>query len=50
MNGLPHHGRCLARRLNRVLGTVLMGPGEVLVIIVITAIIVFVAVCRRRIK
>jgi len=33
-----------------MLATVLMGPGEVLVLVVLTAIIVFVAVCRRRVK
>jgi len=50
MNVLLHDGRGLARRLDRVLGTVLMGPGEVLVLIVITAIVVFVAVRRRGIR
>jgi len=33
-----------------VLSTVLMGPGEVLVIVLITAIVVFVAVRRGRVK
>jgi len=42
-----HNGR-LERRSGSVLGTVLMGPGEVLVIVVITAIIVVIAMCRRR--
>ena len=50
MNGLPCHGRFLARRCGRVLGTVLMGPGEVLVLIVITAVVVFITMRRGRIK
>lgn len=33
-----------------MLSTVLMGPGEVLVIVLITAIVVFVAVRRGRVK
>jgi hypothetical protein len=33
-----------------VLGTILMGPGEVLVLIVITAVVVFITVRRSRIR
>jgi hypothetical protein len=33
-----------------VLGTILMGPGEVLVLIVITAVVVFITMRRGRIK
>jgi hypothetical protein len=33
-----------------VLGTILMGPGEVLVLVVIASVIVFIAMCRARMK
>lgn len=33
-----------------MLGTILMGPGEVLVLVFITGVIVFIAMCRTRMK
>jgi hypothetical protein len=33
-----------------VVSTILMGPGEVLVLVVITAVVVFVAVRRRNVR
>ncbi len=34
----------------KVVSTILMGPGEVLVLLLITAVVVFVAVRRRNVK
>jgi|GEM_PF-2005028 len=36
--------------MTEVLGTILIGPGEALVLVVITAVVVFVTVCRTRIR
>jgi hypothetical protein len=38
------------RRIDKVLGTILMGPGEVLVLVIITGVIVVIAMCRARMK
>jgi hypothetical protein len=40
----------LCREMTDVLGTILMGPGEVLVLLIITAIVVFLAARRSRIR
>jgi len=50
-NGIrPVAKRNRKRRIDRVLGTILMGPGEVLVLMIITGVIVAVAVIRARMK
>jgi len=33
-----------------MLGTILMGPGEVLVLVIITAVVVFIACRRARVR
>jgi hypothetical protein len=46
----PHTGRQRNGDSVAVISTILMGPGEVLVLIIITAVVVFVIMRRRKVK